>query len=98
MDRLEDISDPEQKRVNPKGDRTISLYGYVRGTNLKRGFSFYDLCLRFCHQLTEIGMKVHIPGCGDHEIASVHALPDPCPPPERDPDKRKRRLNEKGTA
>ena len=41
-------------------------------------------------------MKVHIPGCGDHEIASVQALPDPCPPPERDPEKRRRRLNEKG--
>ena len=39
---------------------------------------------------------MHIPGCGDHEIASIRMLPDPCPPPDFDPEKKKRRLNEKG--
>jgi ribosome biogenesis protein BMS1 len=34
-DRFEDLTDPESLRKNPKVDRTISLYGYVRGTNLK---------------------------------------------------------------
>ena len=34
-DRMEDLTDPEGIRQNRKCDRTISLYGYVRGTNLK---------------------------------------------------------------
>ena len=34
-DRLEDLTDPEQLRQNPKTDRNISLYGFVRGTHLK---------------------------------------------------------------
>ncbi|KAI0244266.1 Glycoside hydrolase 2 (Mannanase, beta-galactosidase) [Massospora cicadina] len=34
-DRLEDLTDPEVIRVNPKCDRAITLYGYLRGTNLK---------------------------------------------------------------
>ncbi|KAI8912692.1 hypothetical protein EDD86DRAFT_202057 [Gorgonomyces haynaldii] len=36
-DRLEDLTDPEQIRVSPKQDRTVALYGYLRGTNLKSG-------------------------------------------------------------
>lgn len=34
-DRMEDLTDPERVRVDRKCDRTVSLYGYVRGTNLK---------------------------------------------------------------
>ena len=34
-DRLEDLTDPEELRQNPKVDRNISLYGFVRGTYLK---------------------------------------------------------------
>ncbi|XP_051524048.1 ribosome biogenesis protein BMS1 homolog [Myxocyprinus asiaticus] len=34
-DRMEDLSDPEAIRLNPKCDRTVSLYGYLRGTFLK---------------------------------------------------------------
>ena len=34
-DRLEDLTDPEELRQNPKVDRTVSLYGFVRGTHLK---------------------------------------------------------------
>ena len=34
-DRMEDLTDPELLRVDPKTDRKISLYGYIRGTNLK---------------------------------------------------------------
>ncbi|EGD81272.1 hypothetical protein PTSG_11309 [Salpingoeca rosetta] len=36
-DRLEDITDPEDVRVNPKMDRSISIYGYVRGTYIRSG-------------------------------------------------------------
>ena len=32
---MEDLTDPEQVRVDPKCDRTVSLYGYLRGTYLK---------------------------------------------------------------
>uniref|UniRef100_A0A8K9VD08 Bms1-type G domain-containing protein n=1 Tax=Oncorhynchus mykiss TaxID=8022 RepID=A0A8K9VD08_ONCMY len=34
-DRMEDLTDPEMVRVDPKCDRTVSLYGYLRGTYLK---------------------------------------------------------------
>uniref|UniRef100_A0A8D3E317 Bms1-type G domain-containing protein n=1 Tax=Scophthalmus maximus TaxID=52904 RepID=A0A8D3E317_SCOMX len=35
VDRMEDLTDPERVRTEPKCDRTVSLYGYLRGTNLK---------------------------------------------------------------
>ncbi|KAL2914398.1 Glycoside hydrolase 2 (Mannanase, beta-galactosidase), partial [Polyrhizophydium stewartii] len=72
-DRMEDITDPETVRVNPKCDRIVTLYGYLRGTNLKDNG------------------KVHIPGVGDHSIASISILEDPCPFPE----KTRRKLSEK---
>ncbi|TPX62266.1 hypothetical protein PhCBS80983_g00497 [Powellomyces hirtus] len=34
-DRVEDLTDPETLRTQPKSDRTVSLYGYMRGTNIK---------------------------------------------------------------
>ncbi|GFS24785.1 ribosome biogenesis protein BMS1 [Elysia marginata] len=34
-DRMEDITNPEDIRQNPKCDRTVSMYGYVRGTHIK---------------------------------------------------------------
>uniref|UniRef100_A0A3Q0QZU1 BMS1 ribosome biogenesis factor n=1 Tax=Amphilophus citrinellus TaxID=61819 RepID=A0A3Q0QZU1_AMPCI len=35
VDRLEDLTDHERVRTDPKCDRTVSLYGYLRGTHLK---------------------------------------------------------------
>ncbi len=35
LDSMEDLTDPEAIRLNPKCDRTVSLYGYLRGTFLK---------------------------------------------------------------
>uniref|UniRef100_A0A8C5GCE2 Ribosome biogenesis protein BMS1 homolog n=1 Tax=Gouania willdenowi TaxID=441366 RepID=A0A8C5GCE2_GOUWI len=35
VDRMEDLTDPEKVRIDPKCDRTASLYGYLRGTHLK---------------------------------------------------------------
>eukprot|EP01114_Cavostelium_apophysatum_P003355 TRINITY_DN1318_c0_g1_i1.p1 TRINITY_DN1318_c0_g1~~TRINITY_DN1318_c0_g1_i1.p1 ORF type:complete len:1166 (+),score=365.62 TRINITY_DN1318_c0_g1_i1:69-3566(+) len=35
VDRLEDITDPETIRKDPNCDRTVSVFGYVRGTNFK---------------------------------------------------------------
>ncbi|CAM0136481.1 unnamed protein product [Umbelopsis sp. WA50703] len=34
-DRVEDLTDPDVIHQNPKCDRTVTLYGYLRGTNLK---------------------------------------------------------------
>ncbi|XP_042674521.1 ribosome biogenesis protein BMS1 homolog [Centrocercus urophasianus] len=34
-DRMEDLTNPEDIRTNPKCDRKISLYGYLRGAYLK---------------------------------------------------------------
>ncbi|XP_074855519.1 ribosome biogenesis protein BMS1 homolog [Carettochelys insculpta] len=34
-DRMEDLTNPEDIRVNPKCDRKVSLYGYLRGAYLK---------------------------------------------------------------
>jgi len=63
-DRFEDVTDPELVRQNPKCDRDITLYGYVRGCNLKPG------------------MRVHVAGVGDCNMASLTAVSDPCPLPE----------------
>ncbi|XP_044276247.1 ribosome biogenesis protein BMS1 homolog [Varanus komodoensis] len=35
VDRMEDLTNPEDIRVNPKCDRKVSLYGYLRGAHLK---------------------------------------------------------------
>uniref|UniRef100_A0A7N8WP15 BMS1 ribosome biogenesis factor n=1 Tax=Mastacembelus armatus TaxID=205130 RepID=A0A7N8WP15_9TELE len=35
VDRMEDLTDPERLRTDPKCNRTVSLYGYLRGTYLK---------------------------------------------------------------
>jgi ribosome biogenesis protein BMS1 len=72
-DRIEDLTDPELLHRKPNCDRTVTLYGYLRGTNLKPN------------------MRVHIPGAGDHYLADVSVLPDPCPLPEKE----RKRLDEK---
>lgn len=40
-DRLEDLTPPEQIRQNPKVDRTVSLYGFVRGMALNKMSSIH---------------------------------------------------------
>ncbi|XP_051151391.1 ribosome biogenesis protein bms1 [Andrographis paniculata] len=37
VDRFEDVTHPEEVRVNSKCDRNVTLYGYLRGCNLKKG-------------------------------------------------------------
>ena len=34
-DRVEDVTDPELLRSQPKADRTVSVYGFLRGTSMK---------------------------------------------------------------
>ncbi|PGH18334.1 hypothetical protein AJ80_04512 [Polytolypa hystricis UAMH7299] len=66
-DRFLDITPPTEIEEDPKCDRTIALYGYLRGTNFPA-----------------LGARVHIPGVGDLSVASIEALPDPCPTPFMD--------------
>ncbi|KAF2668456.1 DUF663-domain-containing protein [Microthyrium microscopicum] len=64
-DRFLDITPPTQIETDPKCDRTVALYGYLRG-----GTNF-----------TAEGARVHIPGLGDSKVSRIEALPDPCPTP-----------------
>lgn len=41
VDRLEDVTPPEKVQLNNKCDRNITLYGYLRGCNLKKGTKVY---------------------------------------------------------
>lgn len=36
-DRLEDVTPPEKVQMDKKCDRNITLYGYLRGCNFKKG-------------------------------------------------------------
>jgi ribosome biogenesis protein BMS1 len=40
-DRLEDLTPRETVRANPKVDRTVTLYGYLRGTNLRQSMKVH---------------------------------------------------------
>ncbi|ESR37348.1 hypothetical protein CICLE_v10029546mg [Citrus x clementina] len=37
VDRFEDVTPPERVHMNNKCDRSITIYGYLRGCNLKKG-------------------------------------------------------------
>ena len=77
IDRIQDLTPRELIRTTEgKCDRTVTVYGYIRGTNLRPS------------------TKIHIPGVGDLEMASVSALGDPCPLPTAESEKR-RKLSEK---
>ena len=78
VDRMEDLTNPDEIRLQPKCNRKVCLFGYSRGANFKPN------------------QAVHIPGCGDFQIHSINFIPDPCPLPEKEPIKKKRRsLKEK---
>ena len=40
-DRFEDVTPPERVQVDPKCDRNVTLYGYLRGSNLKQGMKVF---------------------------------------------------------
>lgn len=77
-DRIQDLTPRESVRLNPKMDRTVTLYGYLRGINLPAR-----------------NASVHIPGAGDLIVKTVERLPDPCPLPTLDSERR-RKMGEKG--
>ncbi|KAI7725787.1 hypothetical protein M8C21_013958 [Ambrosia artemisiifolia] len=63
VDRFEDVTPQDKISTNKKCDRNVTLYGYLRGCNMKKG------------------TKVHIAGVGDHNVAGITGLADPCPLP-----------------
>jgi ribosome biogenesis protein BMS1 len=70
VDRHEDVTDPNEVDKNPDCERSVVLYGYVRGTHLKPA------------------MKVHLIGVGDYNMSDVSVLPDPCPIPGNDEERK----------
>lgn len=82
-DRLEDLTPREEVRVNPKSDRTVALYGYLRGIPLRPPSAVNSI-------------HIHIPGSGvdSFEATQLTALTDPCPLPTQESEKR-RRMGEK---
>ncbi|KAK9205842.1 hypothetical protein WN943_016112 [Citrus x changshan-huyou] len=41
VDRFEDVTPPERVRMNNKCDRNVTIYGYLRGCNLKKGIKVH---------------------------------------------------------
>ncbi|OXB69890.1 UNVERIFIED_CONTAM: hypothetical protein H355_000002, partial [Colinus virginianus] len=68
-DRMEDLTNPEDIRINPKCDRKISLYGYLRGAYLKNksqvhmpgvgDFTVSDEEVRPNHELVQSLISTH---------------------------------------
>lgn len=44
-DRFEDVTPPGQVHQDKKCDRNVTLYGYVRGCNMKKGTKVFPLIL-----------------------------------------------------
>ena len=93
-DRMEDLTHPDTIQQRSKCDRMISLYGYVRGTNLRPDSTVHipgQFPPRYLPPPTDpLGHVTS--GCGDFPLSSASVLPDPCPLPEQN---KKRSLNEK---
>ena len=64
-DRMLDITPPTAIEEDTMCERTVALYGYLRG-----GTNF-----------SAQGQRVHVPGVGDLNVHDIEALPDPCPTP-----------------
>ncbi len=94
---MEDLTEPELIRTNPLTNRTVCLYGYVRGCPIKSDTPIHipgiDQLIRRI-SLCEFG----IVGCGDYKLNNISVLPDPCALPTDRSTKTKqarRVLNEK---
>ncbi|KAL7064046.1 hypothetical protein AAHC03_04919 [Spirometra sp. Aus1] len=68
VDRLEDITNPNILKSNFNADRTLSLYGWVRGA------PFGALCSK---------PVIHVAGLGDYQVMKCSRQPDPCPTPNQ---------------
>lgn len=68
-DRVEDIT---AKSLPDSADRTVAIYGYIRGAPVRPKAGEW---------------QIHLAGVSDLIADNVEALPDPCPPPEVKPAK-----------
>ena len=82
-DRLEDLTPREDVRLNPKCDRTVALWGYLRGVPMRAPSQMNTL-------------KFHIPGSGvdAFQVSKLAQLSDPCPLPTIESEKQ-RKLSDK---
>lgn len=82
-DRIEDLTPREEVRQNPRIDRKVAVWGYLRGIPMRAPSASSTL-------------KIHIPGAGvdAFEVSKLAQLADPCPLPTMESEKR-RKLNEK---
>ncbi|GAA5977353.1 hypothetical protein JCM11641_000072 [Rhodosporidiobolus odoratus] len=78
-DRFEDITSREVVRKNSKADRTVAIFGYLRGVPLRPPGPNNTV-------------RVHIPGAGVDalEVSRMLELIDPCPLPTKDSEKRRK--------
>ncbi|KDE08217.1 hypothetical protein MVLG_01484 [Microbotryum lychnidis-dioicae p1A1 Lamole] len=78
-DRFDDLTSRETIRQNPKTDRTLALFGYLRGVPLRPPGPTHSL-------------RVHIPGAGvdAFQVSRLLELVDPCPLPTKDSEKRRK--------
>ena len=78
-DRFEDLTSREVVRKDPKADRHIAIFGYLRGVPLRPPGP-------------NNSVRVHIPGSGvdAFEVSRMLELIDPCPLPTSDSEKRRK--------
>ncbi|GJN91752.1 hypothetical protein Rhopal_004775-T1 [Rhodotorula paludigena] len=78
-DRFEDLTSREVLRKDPKADRSVALFGYLRGVPLRPPGPSNSV-------------RVHIPGSGvdAFEVSRMLELIDPCPLPTKDSEKRRK--------
>ncbi|ORY85315.1 hypothetical protein BCR35DRAFT_302769 [Leucosporidium creatinivorum] len=78
-DRFEDITSRETIRKDPKAERTVAIFGYLRGVPLRPPGPTNSV-------------RVHIPGSGADafEVHRMLELMDPCPLPTKDSEKRRK--------
>ncbi|BGP21794.1 Glycoside hydrolase 2 (Mannanase, beta-galactosidase) [Rhodotorula toruloides] len=79
VDRFDDLTSREVLRKDPKADRHVALFGYLRGIPLRPpGLSN--------------SVRVHIPGAGvdAFDVSRMLELIDPCPLPTKDSEKRRK--------
>lgn len=78
-DRFEDLTPRETVRLNPSCDRTVAVWGYIRGIPLRPPSD-------------GVNPKVHVPGSGVDSffITKMNGLDDPCPLPTLESEKRRK--------
>ncbi|EFP86583.2 uncharacterized protein PGTG_12965 [Puccinia graminis f. sp. tritici CRL 75-36-700-3] len=78
-DRFEDLTPRETVRLTPSCDRTVAVWGYLRGIPLRPPSD-------------HVTPKVHVPGSGVDSfcITKMTGLDDPCPLPTAESEKRRK--------